>query len=136
MLSPSRREGKCPACGDRLEIRPPPDAGDDSVVDRCWRCDCPNLYLEKAFPQKLGCLVMVASAVLAIAFARETKGLSFVAVIVLDFILYFIVPTQAVCYQCSAEYLGGTRNPRHKGHDLLIAGKYADREDVGGPAGH
>jgi hypothetical protein len=136
MLTPSRREAKCPLCGDALLIAPPPDAGDDTVVEKCWRCECPNLYLEKSFPMPLGCLVIAVSAALAIAFARETFGLSFLGIIVLDFILYFMVPTRAVCYQCSAEYMGTPRNPRHKGHDLLIAGKYADREDVGGPVGH
>ncbi len=127
--------GKCPSCGDELKVTvPPPDDRND--VLRCWRCQCPNLYVEKSFPQALGCLVMVGSAVLAIWFAKQTYGLSFMGIVVLDFILYFLVPTRAICYQCSAEYLGAPKNARHKGYDLLIAGKYADTEDVGGPAGH
>ncbi len=134
-VTPASPVGKCPSCGDELKVTvPPPDDRDD--VSKCWRCQCPNLYVEKNFPQSLGCLVMVGSAVLAIWFAQKTYGLSFMGIVVLDFILYFLVPTRAVCYQCSAEYLGAPKNARHKGYDLLIAGKYADTEDVGGPAGH
>jgi hypothetical protein len=133
MLSAEAPEGRCPLCGSAIRLTPPAKREE---LEACWRCGCPNLYVEKAFPQSLGCLVMIVSAVAGVAFAAPTYGMSFMAVIVLDFILYFLVPTRTVCYRCSAEYYGAPGNPRHKGHDLLIAGKYADREDVGGPAGH
>ncbi|KAF0245770.1 MAG: hypothetical protein FD180_1309 [Planctomycetota bacterium] len=136
IVTPEAPVGKCPICGDELKVSPPAAPDDRVDVGKCWRCGCPNLYVEKSFPQALGCLVMVTSAAVAIYFAEKTYGLSFMGIIVLDFVLYFLVPTRAVCYQCSAEYLGAPKNPRHKGYDLLIAGKYADSEDVGGPAGH
>lgn len=136
MLTPEHPSGECHICGDPVKIAFPDAMPSKPELPACLRCGCANLYLEKAFPQGLGCLVMVTSAVLAIAFAQRTWGLSFLAIVVLDFVLYFIVPTRTICYQCSAEYYGVGRNPRHKGYDLLIAGKYADSEDVGGPAGH
>lgn len=128
--------GKCPSCGDVLSVTPPAAPDDRIDVAKCWRCACPNLYVEKSFPQALGCIVIVVSAAVAIAFAQKTYGLSFLGIILLDFVLFFIVPTRTICYQCSAEYLDAPKNARHKGYDLLIAGKYADTEDVGGPAGH
>ncbi|MCC6740046.1 MAG: hypothetical protein IT452_13445 [Planctomycetia bacterium] len=89
-------------------------------------CGCPNLYVDKDFPQEIGCAVIITGAALAIALARPTYGLSFAAMIVLDALLYRIVPSRTVCYACSAEHRGFPPNPRHRPHDLLIAGKYAD----------
>ncbi|MEK7467196.1 MAG: hypothetical protein AAB074_07280 [Planctomycetota bacterium] len=136
VVTPESPVGKCPSCGDELRVTPPAAPDDRMDVAKCWRCGCPNLYVEKSFPQALGCLVIATSAAVAIYYAQQTYGISFMGIVVLDFILYFFVPTRAVCYQCSAEYLGAPNNKRHKGYDLLIAGKYADTEDVGGPAGH
>ncbi|NUN48491.1 MAG: hypothetical protein HUU15_06645 [Candidatus Brocadiae bacterium] len=132
-LSGHEPQRPCPGCGDPLKITLPPTG---ETLDACWNCGCPNLYVEKAFPQVLGCGVIVVSAGLAIAFAQKTWGLSFLGIIVLDFVLYFLIPMRTVCYKCCAEYTGAPKNDRQKGYDLLIAGKYADTDDVGGPAGH
>lgn len=112
----------CPGCGGELSIRAP----SGSSLDACCACGCPNLYVEKAFPQTLGCLAIAAGAALAIAFARPTYGLSFAGMIILDAALYRLVPSRTVCYACSAEHRDFPPNPRHRPHDLLIAGKYAD----------
>jgi len=121
MLDADSPAGKCASCGDPIVVRPPDDR---SSLKSCWKCGCPNMYVERAFPQILGCAVIAVSALLAIAFARATFGLSFVGIVALDSAMLLLIPTRIVCYQCSAEYYGAPKDPPRKGFDLLIGGKY------------
>ncbi|MBI3097514.1 MAG: hypothetical protein HYY93_04605 [Planctomycetes bacterium] len=135
-LTLERVQSPCPRCGVALAIQPTAEARERNTIDLCQHCAGPNLYTEVHFPQSLGCLTIGLSAVLAILFARATYGLSFLAIMIADLVLYRVLPRRIVCYKCVAYHLDALPHPKIREHNLLISGKYADRKDVGGPAGH
>lgn len=134
-LTLDRVTAPCPRCATPLAIQPTTSAREQNMVDVCQHCAGPNLYIEVHFPQSAGCLSIVVSAVLAITFARPTYGLSFLGIMLLDLILYRVLPRRIVCYQCVAYHLNAVPHPKIREHNLLISGKYADSKDIGGPAG-
>lgn len=106
----------CPRCGEVVAIAGG-DAGGPSAPERCVVCGCPDLYWKKDFPQKIGCLIVLAGA----ALVPWTWGLSLAVVALLDFLLYQALPKVSVCYVCRARYRGTPPHPAHGPYDLLTA---------------
>ena len=89
-----------------------PEAG--RPLTACLRCGGQGLYVKKAFPHVLGCLIMVVAA----GFSVVTYGLSLLACLLIDLGLYWIIPWQTCCYACETVHSGVPRNPAHQPFDL------------------
>jgi hypothetical protein len=99
-------------------------------------CGGHSFYLQKDFNQNLGCLIFIVGAVLA----PFTYYLSLLAGLVLDLILYFVLPYATLCYTCRSIYRGYPRNPEHAAYDPNTAwahrpreGPWAERRGVSSP---
>lgn len=66
------------------------------LFDQCPHCNCTHFYRQKDFNRSIGCLVILAGAVLV----PFSYGLSLVVVAMIDWFLYKRVPDEAVCYKC------------------------------------
>jgi hypothetical protein len=71
-------------------------------------CRCPELYVRKAFPQKLGLSLVVlgflaSSVAWYYAWVYLTFGILF-ATALADVLLYALMGQALVCYRCGAEY--------------------------------
>jgi len=86
-------------------------------VGRCLVCGEDKFYIQKAFSQKAGCMIVAAGA----ALVPWTYGLSLAACAALDWLLYKMLPSVTVCYICRASYSGLPLDPAHKPYDLMTA---------------
>jgi hypothetical protein len=98
-------------------------------LEKCPDCGCPDLFIRKDFPQKLGLLVVVAAALAFCILAANphTLYLGFWVLsgaAVVDAVLYLLVPRATVCYRCRRTFRGVLLNPKHEGFELSIAEKY------------
>jgi len=98
------------------------------VISVCPCCGGDELYVRKDFPQKPGLISVVIVA--AASFYLFGKGQLLwalgilLAMIVVDFVIYLLVPRVTVCYRCRAEFRDVPINPEHRGFDLATAEKY------------
>lgn len=83
----------------------------------CLACGHLELYTQRVFPRALGLSIVALAAVLA----PFTWYLSLVGAALLDAVLYFVAPTQVVCYRCGAVHRGFAARPRHPRYDLGVA---------------
>ncbi len=67
---------------------------------KCPHCECEHFYRQKDFNRAIGCLVIMAGAILV----PFTYGLSLAIVAGIDWFLYKRVPDEAVCYKCREEF--------------------------------
>jgi len=86
-------------------------------VTRCIVCGEDKFYVQKAFNQKVGCLIIAAGA----ALVPWTYGLSLGVCAAVDWLLYKLLPSVTVCYVCRASYGGLPLNPDHRPYDLMTA---------------
>jgi len=101
-------------------------------LESCSACGCRDLFVRKAFPQKLGLTIVVVAGVsfLVLAARPRTFYLGVIVLVmaaVIDFLLYFFVPKITVCYRCRAEFRDAPINPAHRGFELATAEKYRQR---------
>ena len=95
----------------------------------CPRCDCPDLFVRKAFPQKLGLAIVLVAGLSFLVLASNPRTFTLglyvlIAATLLDAVLYFVVPRVTVCYRCRAEFPGVPIDPEHEGFDLAVGEKY------------
>jgi hypothetical protein len=83
----------------------------------CLACGHPELYTQRVFPRALGLSIVALAALLA----PFTWYLSLVGAALLDALLYFVAPSQVVCYRCGAVHRGFAPRPRHPRYDLGVA---------------
>jgi hypothetical protein len=98
-------------------------------LESCPACGCPDLFIRKDFPQKLGLLVVAAAAITFLVLAANPHTFYLgvwvlLGAAVLDALLYLVVPRITVCYRCRAHFRGAPLNPTHHGFDLSTAEKY------------
>lgn len=126
-IDSGRAAGRCPRCG-REQVIDTAAAVRDDVLVRCPCCGSEELYVRKDFPQRLGLgLVVVVALGSFYFFGRGELGWALgilVGLVVVDLIIYRLVPTITVCYRCKAEFRDMAINPAHKGFDLATAEKY------------
>ena len=101
---------------------------DAEFLESCPKCQCRDLFVRKDFPQALGLSVVISAAVvfLVLAARRETFWLGaavLVISVIVDAVLYALVPKMTVCYRCRAEFRGSI-NPKHGSFELAVAEKY------------
>ena len=106
----------CPGCGESVAA-PGGPAISGSAPDRCHVCGSPHLYWQKEFNQKIGCLFVLAGALLV----PWTYGLSLGVVALIDLVFYRMLPRVSVCYICRARYQGVPPHEDHAPYNLIIA---------------
>lgn len=98
-------------------------------IDACPKCACRELFIRKDFPQKTGLIVVVVAAIAFLVFAAR-RGTFYLGILVLlfavvvDAVLYLLVPKVTVCYRCRSEFRGVPLNPQHGPFELAVAEKY------------
>src|SRR3954452_20103109 len=95
-------------------------------LSACPACGCRDLFVRKDFPQKLGLAIVLAAGVAFIVLAVRPRTFYIgvwvlVGSVVLDGLLYFIVPRVTVCYRCRKEFRRVPINPAHGGFELAVA---------------
>jgi predicted RNA-binding Zn-ribbon protein involved in translation (DUF1610 family) len=117
----------CPVCGWPQTVRLA-NTYTSGVISVCPCCGGDELYVRKDFPQKVGLItVLIVAGASCYLFAKGqllwALGILLVMVII-DFLIYLLVPRLTVCYRCRAEFRGVRINPEHHGFDLATAEKY------------
>ena len=98
----------------------------------CPKCGCRDLFIRKAFPQKLGLMLVILAAVtfLILASSRTHFWIGIAVLLgaaAIDALLYLVVPKITVCYRCRAEFRDVPINPQHEAFELAVAEKYRRR---------
>jgi hypothetical protein len=93
---------------------------ESNSLQYCGICGCRDLYTQKDFNRKIGCMIVLIGAVLA----PFTKLISLFVCAAIDLILYRILPFITVCYRCKCIYRDFTPNPAHQGFNLGINDRY------------
>jgi hypothetical protein len=146
----------CETCLARLQLPPPARAPAGEVVcpskhspvlfrhsevvqkgtrvDRCSRCSSTAFFVQKDFDQRLGCAILLAGALVAIAVSRAFGGIWFVPVLLvfaaLDFVLARRIGSVVICYRCDSEYRDLPDLTPYRPYDLHIAERDAARKTV------
>lgn len=127
------REGdavECPNC--HVHISQEDDAWHDGSLRRCLVCPSSDLFVRKAFPQRLGlAIVVLGFGVSCVTWFFYWTTLTFAvlfATALADFVLYLVVGDALVCYRCHAEYRQLSSSPHgafnletHERHRQLAA---------------
>ncbi|MBL9123472.1 MAG: hypothetical protein JNG90_07550 [Planctomycetaceae bacterium] len=119
-VGPTSERLVCSGCG--AEIKPPSDAWEGQHLTRCLVCPSTDLFVRKAFPQRLGVAIVilgfVASCIAWYDYRTElTFGILF-ATALIDVVLYVLVGNLLMCYRCQAQYRGVEGLERHGGFEL------------------
>ena len=113
-------EATCPRCG---RTTPLPEASrlvESGVADACPVCGSTDLYQQRDFNRRVG-LALAAAGLLSGPF---THWISTVAFVVLDAVLYLVVPVVAVCYACEAQQRGVAKEFLPEKFDIAIHDVY------------
>ena len=114
-----RRSQDCAACGARVLLQAEPAAGAEEPVRSCWVCGSEALFTQKDFNRKLGLAIVAAGG--ALLFWSFLWGMAaLVAMALVDWWLYRVLPSVTVCYACKSVYRGLPLNPDHGAYDLSI----------------
>jgi hypothetical protein len=116
--------GRCGSCGSERLIEPSASLRAERIVDRCPACGGEQLYVQRDFNQRVGLGIVVLGAVLA---PFTPFYASLVVAVVIDALLYLLLPEITVCYRCHAHFRGFRRNPGHHAFDLHLAEQYERR---------
>jgi DNA-directed RNA polymerase subunit RPC12/RpoP len=119
-VGPETKQLTCAACG--TEIKPPADAWEGQHLKRCLVCPNTDLFVRKAFPQRLGVAIVILGFVLScIAWYDYRTELTFgilFATALIDVVLYVVVGNLLMCYRCQAQYRGVEGIEQHGGFEL------------------
>jgi uncharacterized protein (DUF983 family) len=121
-------EIRCPACGEVRSLTELHLA--DGVLRSCVACGTEDLYAQKDFPQNLGMAILVVGFGVSTLFWYWQMPVETFAVligsVVLDAILYALVPDVVICYRCLGQYRGlETRGAaRYRPFDLEVGERY------------
>lgn len=143
----------CPSCGSGIHVKPTATAS-SAKCDVCQHevpvsfnadqeagklCQCPvcsrkDFYQQKDFNRKIGVTLFVIAAILSI----WTYGLSFVALWLVDLVLFKKLGSIAICYKCQTIFrrvanIAEIRPFDHEMNDRVI---YADHDFDGKPLSH
>lgn len=105
----------CPHCAQALAAAQP-----GQPFERCPICNGYEFYRQRDFNRRLG----VALVILGVILAWPTKGISLLAVALIDLGLYGLLPRITICYRCEAIFRGLPPGSAGGDFDLATADKY------------
>lgn len=130
-IDPSDVHAKCERCGQKPALDLSPRILLQDQVDVCPCCGGRSFYVQRDFNRNLGLLIVVICAVIGLLFVFYDQPILFYASlgfgVVIDLVLYTILPDVTICYACQAIFRDSTRNPDHGGFDLHIADHFEGR---------
>ena len=89
---------KCNSCDKKWGTVPV----DLSLENPCIICACERFYKRKDFNQILGLVILLTGIILSIIYSYFIL----MGFVLLDVLLYQLVPDAGICYKCSAEFRG------------------------------
>ncbi len=143
----------CPSCGSGVHVLPSTQAklaqceicqheipvnfsGDDEAgnLHQCPVCARKDFYQQKDFNRKIGVSLFVVAAIASI----WTYGLSFVALWLVDLVLFKKLGSIVICYKCQSIFrkvtnIAEIRPFDHEMNDRIV---YADHDFEGKPLNH
>src|SRR5262245_18077535 len=107
----------CSHCGGRFPAHESPGLKEGRPLARCAICAGERFYRQRDFNQRIGCVIVGVGA----ALSPFTYGISLLACLAIDFVLYFLLKEATLCYRCGAVYRGVPKNPGIGPFDLHVA---------------
>lgn len=111
----------CKKCGQNVRLHLSEESQASGMIHDCAVCGNRGFYVQKDFNPRLGLLIFAVGVV----FSYHTKFLSLFIATAIDFVLYHVLATVTVCYQCRAIYRDCKENPQHQGFNHMVALKYS-----------
>lgn len=100
-------------------------------MDACPSCGKRAFYIQKDFNRNLGLGIVILCGLVGLYYVWLDQPYMFYAAlgvaVLVDALLYLLLPEVTVCYACKAIFRGADRNPEHTGFDLHIADVYEGR---------
>ncbi|NIR50820.1 hypothetical protein GWO43_19645 [candidate division KSB1 bacterium] len=115
----------CEHCSHSISARLSTSMQQGGKVDRCVICDKIRFYVQKDFNPRLGLLIFA----LGVIFSYHTYFLSLIIATLIDVILYKVLKTVTICYNCRAVYRGFEEDPTHRGFDHNLAMSLVEKEE-------
>lgn len=126
-------EFACEKCGSTYSARFE-RAAPAGPIERCAFCGNRAFFLQRDFDQRLGCLFMALSLVIALFVGWKAGWIWFTPVLLMSVLVDWIIATRirtvTICYRCDAEYRDLPLNVRHRGYDPHVAERYATTKTV------
>ena len=95
------------------------------LVKECVICHGSDFYIQRDFNRRMGIFIVVIGALLAV----PTRGVSLIACVFLDVILYKVLPIVSICYHCQTIYRDFPKNTDHQGYDHKLGEKYRSKRE-------
>ena len=125
-LSVEDRTVNCRHCAWTREVRQP--LPEDASPDSCLLCGCSDLWRQKAFPQRLGLVVVVVGAVLStIAWSQYLPEVAIgilMLIALIDLALFSVMKDMLVCYRCGSQHRRTVITSEHPRFDLEMNERY------------
>ena len=103
-------------------------------VERCAFCGNRAFFVQRDFDQRLGCLILSFSLLLAVFVGYRFGWIWFtpvlLATVLIDWLVACRVRPVTICYRCDAEYRDVPQNPRHRGYDPHVAERYTEKKTL------
>lgn len=116
---------QCPHCSHKVSVSLTNSMKKGGKVDRCPICGKIRFYVQKDFNPRLGLLIFA----IGVIFSYHTYGLTLLIATVIDFILYKVLKTVTICYNCRAIYRGFEEDSTHRGFDHNLAMSLVEKKE-------
>jgi hypothetical protein len=129
-VDPAQRPTKAAIHGTQREAFLTWEASMDDAgqLRRCVACGCPDLFVERAFPQATGLVVLLAfagAAVGALGLATPPVLAGMIVVLVIDVAILVRARRRLVCYRCRSSYHELPIARYHRPWDRAMADRHA-----------
>lgn len=118
-------EVRCGNCGETTRLSLSENVRKGHSVDQCCVCEGHRFYVQKDFNPRLGLLIFL----IGVIFSYHTYGITLFVASGIDFVLYKILPTVIICYNCRAIYRGFENGSKFKPYDPNVAIKYVKMKE-------
>lgn len=131
--SQTATQAKCQICDELVDVKFT-EQDENSNLCRCPICTRQDFYQQKDFNRKIGVTLFVLAAIASI----WTYGLSFVALWLVDLLLFKKLGSIAICYKCQTIFrkVSNIAEIRPFDHEMNDRVLYADHDFEGKPISH
>ena len=116
---------QCPHCMTTVPVKLSNSIQKGGKVDRCTMCGKIRFYVQKDFNPRLGLFIFA----IGVIFSYHTYGLTLLIATIIDFIMYKVLKTVTICYNCRAIYRGFEEDPTHRGFDHNLALSLVEKKE-------